>query len=118
MKKNTAEMSRNVDMCRAKLGFLSDAARDGFDCFARVFVEDCSLRYTTLALSLSLRKFDTWVVRGVGCVLKRLYAVVPDADLVLLFALLFVNEFTMLPNVLSSQEDVFTPVVTMCAGLP
>ena len=117
MKKNTAEMSRNVDMCRAKLGFLSVAARDGFDSFAREFVEDCSLRYTTLALSLSLRKFDTGV-RCVGCVLKRLYAVVPAADLVLLFALLFVNEFTMLPNVLSSQDDVFMPVVTMCAGLP
>ena len=119
MKKNTAEISRNVDMCRAKLGFLSDA--DGFDSFARVFVEDGSqrsLRYTTLAMSLSLRKFDPRVrANGDGCVLKRLYAVVPAVDLVLLFTLLFVKEFTMLPNVLSSQDDVFMPVVTMCAGL-
>ena len=51
------------------------------------------------------------------CGVKRLYTVVPVTDLELLFKLLPVKEVTRLPNVLSSQEDVFMPVVTMCVEL-
>lgn len=43
-----------------------------------------------------------------------MYTVVPVTDLELL---LLVKELAKLPNVLSSQDDVFMPVVTMCVEL-